>query len=141
MIEQTLQVLRTKYLPYCWIFVFPGAALLSLELTFEKTYLSWMYGTQMIGFAFSTLFPPVVIICILSFYLCYAWLGLFGITAIGTRVRPPKSDLMRIGLTVGILLLERIPVEVWQWVLVLFLGESSHSSFPDFRNPLPLSPT
>ncbi len=133
MIANVIHTLRSKYLPYCWIFIFPGAALLSLELTFEKTYLTWVYGTQMIGFTFSALFPPIVIICILSVQLCYIWLGLHSLTAIVIRSFPAKPDLIRIMLTVGILILERVPVKVWQAVLTLLVGHPGHDSSMDIR--------
>ena len=129
MLRSVIHKIHTTYLPYCWIFIFPAAALLSLELTFEKTYLTWVYGSQMIGYAFSYLFPPVIIICILSVYLCYVWLGLVGVIAILTRSLPAKPELIRIALTVAVLVLERVPITVWQGILSLLLGQPDHDGF------------
>ena len=121
--------LHTKVLPYCWIFIFPPAAVLSLELTYEKTYLSWIHGTQILGYVFSSLFPPIVIICMVAVLLCYVWIGLFTATAILTQSLPPKPQLIRILLTVSVLGLERIPIGLWQALLSLFLGQ------PDYGYP------
>ena len=123
MIRSIVDKLHTTHLPYCWIYVFPGAAILALEVTFEKTYLTRLYGTQMIGQAFSYVFPPAVLICVACVYLCYLWLALLGIALVLARSLPSKAGATRIALTISVLLLERIPVNAWQEMLNHVLGQ------------------
>jgi len=121
--ESAIHKLHTGYLPYYWIFIFPAAALLSLVLTFEKTLLAWVRGTQLLDYVLSYYLPPVAVICVISVHLCYAWLGLFCATTILTRSVPPRPDLIRIILTIIALGLERIPTVAWQAIMVPLLGE------------------
>jgi len=125
--ETIAQKFHSVYLPHCWAYLFPPAALLSLELTFEKTYLTRTYGYQMLGFGFSYVFPPAVLICIFAMYLCYLWVALFAVTSLITRSLPQRSDLFKALAVIAALLLERIPVEAWQALLSLMLGYPERS--------------
>jgi len=122
-----IQKFHSVYLPYCWAYLFPPAAILSLELTFEKTYLTRAYGYPMVGFAFSYVFPPAVLICIFAVYLCYLWLALVAATSLIIGSLPRRTDLVKASAVAAALLLERIPVEAWQAFLSLMLGSPERS--------------
>ena len=44
----------------------PGAFLLALDITYERTVLTWSHGEQMIGFSISHLFGPLVLLAWVS---------------------------------------------------------------------------
>jgi len=122
MYHRIIQAIHHRFLPSIWIFIFPPAALLSAELTFEETYLTWRFGPHLIGGFFAWVSPVVLIICIGAFYLCYAWLCAMMISSILNRSIPSRSDLIKISLTVFVLVLEQISINQWHSLYKFILG-------------------
>ena len=122
MIKAVIHKIHTKTLAYCWIFIFPPAALLTLELTFEKTYLTRVYGARMIGYVFIYAFPSVVLICVFAAYLCYVWIGTLIVTSLLTVSLPSRSDSTKAALIAVTLALEWVTVDQWQGVIGWIFG-------------------
>lgn len=122
MIRSILHKIHTRALAYCWTFIFPPTALLTLELTFEETYMTWVHGSRTIGYVFSYTFPPVMIVCVLSTYLCYVWIGTLIVTSLLTVSPPSRSDRIKASLIVVTLAMEWITVDQWQGIIGWFLG-------------------
>ncbi|MEE8398869.1 MAG: hypothetical protein V3S89_07675 [Desulfobacterales bacterium] len=122
MIRSILHKIHTRVLAYSWTFIFPPAALLTLVLTFEETYTTWVHGSRTIGYVFSYTFPPVMLICLFSTYLCYAWIGTLIVTSLLTTAAPSRSDCIKASLIVGTVAIEWVTVDQWQAMLGWFLG-------------------
>lgn len=123
MFKKLINRLHTKTLPNLWIYIFCPAAFLTLELTYEETYMTWVHGPQgIIGFTFVYVSAPLVLLCILCVYLCYVWIAAFAGLSLLSMSLPLKPDLIKIALTIATLGLERISVEQWQALMTFFMG-------------------
>src|SRR5262245_39250750 len=63
-----------RFLKVWWIGCVPIASALALELLWEKTWLTWQHGPQMVGFRIFHVWPIPVIAAWLASYATVAWL-------------------------------------------------------------------
>jgi len=122
-VHSIVHKIHSQVLAGCWVFILPPAVLLTSVLTFEETYLTWVQGPRTIGYVFSHAFPTVVLICILSVYLCYAWVGTLLATSLLTASPPSRSDSRRALLIVATLALEWVTTDQWQRLIGWVLGQ------------------
>jgi uncharacterized protein len=81
----------SKSLLTIWILFFPGFAIYSLRMLYEKFYLTWLYGPQMLGFSFIHTWGIVALYALLSTLIIHAWLVLCAILLIFTKATQKRS--------------------------------------------------
>jgi len=104
-----------------WI-IYPAHLIFVGRLLYEKTYLTWRYGPQNIGFTIVHTYPDDFLAGVIAFYFFKLWLLIALGLILWSRVRIAKLDWIQfgiIGLTVAI---DYIPTEVWQSTLKMLIG-------------------
>ena len=100
-----------RWLNVCWWVGFPLSAAFIGRLLYERTYLTWKYGKQMLGFAFVHQFPELFLPTVLGFFLAHAWLIAALIFVLLRPARVSKAAWVKIGLVLLTLALMYLPVE------------------------------
>ena len=111
----------------CWWFAFVGAFLLSLDLVYEQTLLTWKEGSQMVGFS---LFHTVGIFLIPSVLLAYLWVLAAPIFFwVGRSMASHTIRLLiKVVLMCIVLALPYIPYSTWKIVTIRMRGPGAHGA-------------
>ncbi|MGI8732181.1 MAG: ankyrin repeat domain-containing protein [Pyrinomonadaceae bacterium] len=100
----------------------PGTALLVGRFVYEQTYLTWLRGPQMVGFSLAHSGGLLFLIALACFLLSHLWLlGAF-IYAIVRRQSMRKSHWLLLSLTCLTLLVNYVPYNTWQSLVVKMWG-------------------
>jgi hypothetical protein len=100
----------------------PGTALLVGRFVYEQTYLTWLRGPQMVGFSLAHTDGPLLLIALASFFLIHLWLPGAFIYAIVRRHSMRRSHWLLISLTCLTLLVNYVPYNTWQLLVVKMWG-------------------
>jgi len=105
-----------------WILFFPGLGIYSVRMFYEKFYLTWLYGPQMLGFSFVHTWGLVALYGLLSTLIIHAWLVVAAVLLVVTKTKQKKSLLSCFVLGVLALVLLYTPAEWIQPGAQLILG-------------------
>jgi hypothetical protein len=94
-----------------WVACVPAATLLACELLWEKTWLTWTHGPQIIGFWIGHVFAGPMIYAILATYATFIWIGVAFVCAIINRIRWRRGDVLMFGLAAFVVVQALIPAE------------------------------
>lgn len=113
-----------KWLVYIGWIIYPFALGLVLVSLYEKTYLTWTRGPQMIGFTMVHVYPIPVLIGTLAFFLSRLWILVAVIFLIRFRASIIRSDWIQFGIIIFTIGFDYVPVAAWQNIIGFFLGSS-----------------
>ena len=85
-----------RWLKVAWLGFAPVGVLFSSRIAWEKTFLTWQQGPQMVGFSLVHIFPAFFIVGILCCYLLILWLAPASIYVIVRRNRISTADIAMI---------------------------------------------
>jgi hypothetical protein len=85
-----------NWLRVAWLCFAPLGVCLSLRIAWEKTFLTWDQGAQMIGFSLVHLHPTFFILGALCSYLLILWLVPAVIFVIARRKKISIADILMI---------------------------------------------
>jgi hypothetical protein len=85
-----------SWLKVAWLCFAPVGLLFSSRIAWEKTFLTWQQGPQMVGFSLVHIFPAFFIVGILCCYLLLLWLAPASIYVIVRRNRISSVDIAMI---------------------------------------------
>ena len=108
-----------------WWLVFPGTGLLVGRMLYEKSYLTWSQGPQMIGFSLAHIHPLSFLLGFLSVCAAHVWLVVAAVAMTRGRFRLPPSHWTLVGLTVVTLALDYLPTTACQRILIAMLGQGA----------------
>ena len=100
-----------RWLNIWWWVSFPLAAAFVGRMLYERTYLTWKHGKQMLGFVFVHEYPEVFFPTVLGFFLAHAWLIAALIFVMLRPARVSKKLWVKIGLVLLALALMYLPAE------------------------------
>lgn len=100
----------------------PGTALLVGRFVYEQTYFTWLRGPQMVGFSLAHTGGPLFLIALASLFLIHLWLPGAFIYAIVRRHSMRRSHWLLISLTCLTLLVNYVPYNTWQLLVVKMWG-------------------
>ena len=100
-----------RWLNVWWWISFPLAAAFVGRMLYERTYQTWKYGKQMLGFVFVHEYPEVFFPTISGFFLTHAWLIAALIFVVLKPARVSKTVWVKIGLVLLMLALMYLPAE------------------------------
>jgi hypothetical protein len=96
-----------RWLNIWWWASFPLAAAFVGRMLYERTYLTWKYGKQMLGFVFVHEYPEVFFPTVLGFFLAHGWFIAALAFVLLRPARVSKADWVKIGLVPLCLIIQR----------------------------------
>lgn len=100
-----------RWLGISWLVVYPLMAILVGRLLYERTYLTWKYGEQAIGFVFVHAYGLLFLASALGFFLAHGWLLAALVFILLRPGRVSRADWVKVGLVVLTSILFFLPVE------------------------------
>lgn len=113
----------TGYLLLC------GAALFVGRIVYEETFLTWINGPQMVGFAMTHGAVPFILVAgLIGLLGGLLWLIASAVLQLRKKFRIPLTDWLPVILLPLVAVLLFIPYETWEELTVLIAGPGSHGN-------------
>ena len=109
----------------------PGTFLLALDLTYERTLLTWSHGEQMIGFSISHLLGPIVLLAWVSVLAAHIFLLaviLLFLWCYSRRRSLKEVPWIEMGVLLVCIVAIYIPDRSWKRVMVNLRGPGPHAA-------------
>lgn len=91
------------------------------RILWEKTYLTWTHGPQMIGFTLIHAYPLLFIVGVIGYLSCLAWILTASVILIRRREFIVRADLIQYCVITFTVILDQVSDKNWQWLIGLFI--------------------
>jgi hypothetical protein len=98
-----------KWLRVMWLCAAPFALLFATRIAWEKTFLPWARGPQMVGFSLMHIHPVFFLIGALCSYWLLLWLAIAIVFMAKGRIMPPMKDMLMVALCLFVLVALIVP--------------------------------
>jgi len=102
------------------------AGLLAIEAVWEQTFLTWLRGPQMVGFAVAHIFGPLLLLGLLCVLLSHLWAVVALTMVIRYRLWRRKATMFLLVATIAIPPLVWVPYEAWLVLMHRTVGLGGH---------------
>lgn len=92
-----------KWLRVTWLCFAPFALLFATRIAWEKTFLTWAHGPQMVGFSLMHIHPGFFLTGLFCSCCLLLWLAIATVFMIKRRTMPSRKDMLMTALCIFVL--------------------------------------
>jgi hypothetical protein len=112
---------RKSFVKIGWVIYFPTLCYV-VRILWEKTYLTWTQGPQMIGFTLVHIYPLFFVVGVVGYLLCHAWVLAATFFLVRRKEFIVRKDVIQYCVITFTLMIDYVSVNNWQWFISFFIA-------------------